>query len=111
MAEGKSSERPATRTATPEPPASGRAITLVNDTRSDVVAYLQNRIWASISLGYIRAGESLALPSVVNADAYVLYELRKSDVFLRWPGPEIRYTKKKINLTPGETYKISAFSE
>lgn len=86
----------------------GDGVTIKNDTQHNALLYLKNTFWGDVSMGYVRSGNSVTLPSVVNVDAYALFE-SVSQVFLKWPGPEVFFNKKKINLTPGQTYSLSSF--
>lgn len=95
-----------TETVRPEGPQDG--VTIKNDTRTDALLYFANSAWGSVSLGYVRSGKSVNLPTSVNVDAWAHFE-GDSGVFLRWPGPHVTYSRKKTNLTPGQSYSLSDF--
>jgi hypothetical protein len=112
MANSNSSDLPEVRTETIglQTLSAAEGVTIKNDTRSDALVYMNNVVWRSVSLGYIRAGKSGTLPTIVNVDAYALFVSADAAVFIDWPGPKIHYNKKKVNLTPGQTYSLSNFS-
>jgi hypothetical protein len=84
-------------------------VTIRNDLGSDALIFLTNAWWGSVSTGYVRAGRSVTLPTVVNVDAFAQFQ-GDAGTFAQWPGPTITFDKKKINLTPGQTYSLSNFS-
>lgn len=84
-------------------------VTIRNDLRSDALIYLSNAVWGSVSIGYVRAGHSVTLPTSVNVDGHALFQ-HDAGTFVQWPGPIIAPGPRKINLTPGQTYSLSNFS-
>lgn len=84
-------------------------VTIKNDIRPDALIFLNNAFWGPVSVGYVRAGHSVTLPTIVNVDAYALFE-GDAGTLMQWPGPKVHYNVKKINLTPGQTYSLSNFS-
>lgn len=81
-------------------------VTIRNDVDHDVMLCLKNAAWGMISVGYARAGESVTLPSIVNVDAFALYQ-GAFGVFIQ--GLRVWATRYKINLTPNQTYSVSDF--
>jgi hypothetical protein len=86
------------------------AVTIKNDLDRDALIFLSNLAYGAVSVGYARHGKSVDLPSLVNVDAYALFE-DGSGVFVKFKGfaTEVTYSKKKVNLTPGQTYSFSDF--
>ncbi|MGA3129636.1 MAG: hypothetical protein ABSD59_02475 [Terracidiphilus sp.] len=86
-------------------------VTIKNNTERDALLIVSNAFWGPVSLGYARAGKSVALPTIVNVDAFAKFQ-DGSGVFVQWDSVakwRVFCEKKKINLTPGQTYSLSDF--
>lgn len=91
------------------PQGSSDGVTINNNIGRDAVIFFSNLAWGPVSLGYVRAGNSITLPTAVNIDAYARFD---EGVFVRWETfarYKIQCNKKKINLTPGQTYSLRDF--
>lgn len=109
MSNDTSNESLGPQTETLQQPQGGaNSVKIKNNIQNDVMIYLHNDFWGAASLGYVRAGQDIDMPASVNVDAYAMF-MNGQGIFMRWPGPVITCTRKKINLTPGQTYSLSDF--
>ena len=93
-------------------PKDGVSVTIVNDTNYDVNVLVSNGFYGFFSVGYIKAGASIAMPIYIWAllDVHVLYQNLPQNTFIEWTSPfsaAIRYTRKKGMVEPGSTLKVT----
>jgi hypothetical protein len=94
-------------------PAAGdnKAITIVNDTGTDVMIAINNGFLGLASCGYVKAGSTQALPAGwAWWDVFALFQNSTGFTFIDWSGAAIytiNFHRKQSMVGQGGTVKVS----